>query len=546
MSKYVNRWYQDEAEHSIFNYFESGGRGNPIVAMPTGTGKSIVIANFMRKVFDLYPTQRIMMITHVKELIEQNAEKLVSVWPTVPLGIYSASLNSRNRILPIVFGGVQSIAPAIKKAIATEDGTPLHLKHFGWRDLIIIDECHLFGPNEEAQYAYVINELKKINPNLKVIGFTATPYRLGQGMLTDEGGIFTDICYDITGMDAFNRLVEEGFISPLIPAPTQTKIDISEVGISNNGDYNAKQLQAAVDKDEITYNGVKEIVEKGYERKCWLIFASGVDNADHIASMLNSFGITATSVHSKIKLAENNKRIEAFKNGEVRALVNANKLTTGFDHPPIDLIGDFAPTCSPGRHVQKYGRGGRPSPDTGKVNCWVFDFAGNVPRLGPINDPVKPRKAGKGGGEAPIRICENCGVYNHASARKCINCGIEFTFETKLFSMAGTDAIIKSDLPIIEYLDVQKVIYNLHQKTGSPPLIKVTYYCGLSTFNEWVCLEHSGFPAKKAHDWWRQRHAEEPPATTNEALLKVSELRPPAQIKVWVNKKFPEILSAEW
>jgi len=548
---YVNRWYQDEGEYSIFDYFQSGNTGNPVVAMPTGTGKSIVIANFVRRVFANWPKQRIMMLTHVKELIEQNAEKLISVWPTAPLGFYSAGLKSRNTILPIIFGGVQSVSKAIKKSVESSDGIPLHMKHFGFRDLVIIDECHLLSPKEDSMYQYVINELLKINPNLKIIGFTATPYRLKQGMITDEGGLFTDICYDVTKIDSFNRLIAEGFISPLIPKRTSTEIDVSAVGLAR-GDFNSKQLQAAVDKDEITYAAVKETVEQGYDRKCWLVFATGVDNAEHIASMLDSFGIPAAACHSKLKAKENDIRIQAFKNGELRALVNNNKLTTGFDHPPIDLIAMLRPTLSPGLWVQMLGRGTRPSPDTNKENCLVLDFAGNTRRLGPINDPVKPRKPGKGGGDAPVRICESCGVYNHASARICISCGAEFTFENKLFTTAGTDELLRSDAPIVEYFEVQKCLYRLHEKKNKegirikPPSMKVSYFCGLRMFDEWICLEHSGFAGKRARDWWRQRHAEEPPPTVYQALEKVSQLRVPTRIRVWVNKKHPEILSAEW
>ena len=547
---YIPRWYQDEAEFSVFNYFQMGGKGNPIVAMPTGTGKSIVIANLIRRIFSLYPNQRIMMLTHVKKLIQQNAEKLMSVWSTAPLGIYSAGLKSRDMIMPIVFGGIQSVAKAIERSLKEDDDPrPAQLKHFGWRDLIFIDEAHLLSPSEDTEYQYVIAELKKINPALKVIGFTATPYRMKQGMITDDDGLFTDICYDITGIEAFNRMIAEGFMSQIIAKPTQTKIDISNVGMVGS-EFNQKQLAEAVDKDEITYSAVKEMVEYGYSRNSWVVFGSSIENAEHINSMLQSFGINSTVVHSKLKDCD--KRIVDFQQGMYQAIVNKDMLTTGFDHPPIDFIADMQPTMSPGKHVQKWGRGTRPSPATQKNNCLGLDFADNVRRLGPINDPVKPRKPGKGGGDAPIRICDACGAYNHASARTCCNCGVEFSFETKIFETAGTEAFLRSDAPIVEYFKVAKVLYHLHEKRGangdltSPPSIKVSYFCGLRMFNEWIMLEHPGMPSKRARDWWRARHQEEPPPTTCEALRRVSELRMPTQIRVWVNKKYPDILSHEF
>lgn len=548
---FKNRWYQDEAEFAIFDYFQKGGRGNPVIAMPTGTGKSVVIANFIRNIFRIWPTQRIMMLTHVKELIEQNAEKLLSVWPVAPVGIYSAGLNSRDVVMPIVFGGVQSVAKAIQKSNSELVGISDNNRHFGFRDLLLIDECHLISPSEGTQYQFVISELKKINPFLKVIGFTATPFRLKQGLITEDNGIFTDVAYDITGVDAFNRLIEEGYLAPLIPKRVSEEMDMSEARISI-GDFNSKDIESATEK--ILYKACLETVEWGHDRKSWIVFASSVKNSEQAASILQSFGINALACHSKLTDKENKARIDAFKAGEIRALVNNNKLTTGFDCPHIDLISMLRPTLSPGLWVQMLGRGTRPSPETGKTNCLVLDFAGNTKRLGPINDPVKPRKPGKKtGGEAPIRICNICNTYNHASARVCCSCGQEFTFETKIFSTASTSELIRSTEPQIEYLSVQKVIYNLHEKRDknsgiliAPPMIKVSYFCGLHLINEFVCLEHSGFSGKKARDWWRQRHAEEPPITTHEALRRISELRTPARLKVQMNKKYPEILSAEW
>lgn len=542
------RWYQDEAAFSVINYFDRGGTGNPVVVMPTGTGKSLVIAELIRGILYYWPNQRVMMLTHVKELISQNAEKLYGQWPTAPLGIHSDGLSSRDTLMPIIYGGVKSVANTIAAANKFDDGRPPHMKHFGWRDLIFIDECHLFSPEEESQYNYVINELKKINPYLKVIGFTATPFRMKQGMITD-GGIFTDICYDISGVESFNRLVYEGYLSPLIVKPTNVEIDSSNISIVG-GEFNAKQSSNAV--EEVLYNALAEFTRNSLDRQSWMAFVQSIDNCEHAAQILQSFGVDATCVHSKLKPSVNDERLKAYKAGEYRCMVNMGKLTTGFDHPILDSIGMLRLTNSPGLWVQMLGRGTRPAPWANKLNCLVQDFARNAMRLGPINDPRIPRKPGKGGGDAPVRICDNCGVYNHAAAKICMNCGTEFTFETKLFIAPGTTEVLKSDDAIIEYFNVHKAIYSLHEKKNkegvlmSPPSIKVTYFAGLQSFCEWVCLEHNGLVGHKAREWWRQRHSSEPPPTVSQALRITSELRTPARIKVHVNKRYPEIISAEW
>lgn len=532
-----DRWYQAEAEQAIFDYFDNGGRGNPVVAMPTGTGKSVVIANFLRRVYRNWPTQRVMMLTHVKELIAQNAAKVRMIWPTAPLGIYSAGLKQRDLMLPITFGGVMSVKKIIRQ--------------FGHIDLLLIDECHLLSPEDDTVYQAIIAELLAINPYLKVIGFTATPYRMKQGLITD-GGIFTDICYDITGYESFNRLVAEGYLAPLIPKRTEVEIDLSNVGVVG-GEYNQKAANAATDTDEVTWSACKEMVDLGQNRGSWLIFASSIENAEHVAGCLQNFGINAASSHSKLKDKENDDRKDAFLGGQLRALVNMGKFTTGFDHPPIDLIGMLRATLSPGLWVQMLGRGTRPAPWAGKLNCLVLDFAGNSKRLGPINDPVLPRKPGKGGGDAPVRICDVCSAYNHPRVRFCCNCGNEFEFNSKLVHTASKIEVMRSDVvPQIEYLNVSRVLYNLHEKRGasgellSPPSIKVTYICGFQMFNEWVCLEHPGMAGKRGRDWWRQRMGNEPPDSTYEALLSVRNARVPSKIRVHLNKKFPEILGHEF
>src|SRR4051812_48503710 len=201
MTSLVPRYYQTDAVQSVFRYFEEN-KGNPIIAMPTGTGKSIVIAMFLEIIFRYWPMQRVMILTHVKELIKQNVAKTLEVWPTAPIGIYSAGLQEKSTVQPIIFGGVASVINAIEM--------------FGHRDLLIIDECHLLNPDLDSRYQRIISKLKEVNPKLKVIGLSATWYRLGQGLLT-QGGLFTDICYNICDTAGFTRLISEGFLFPPIP-----------------------------------------------------------------------------------------------------------------------------------------------------------------------------------------------------------------------------------------------------------------------------------------------------------------------------------------
>jgi len=560
------RNYQEDGVVGLFDYFKSH-TGNPIAAYPTGTGKSIIIAEFIRRACAMFPNTRILKLTHDRKLIRQNFEKLLELWPTAPAGVYSAGLN-RREIRQITYGGIGTLVNRSQM--------------LGHIDLIIIDECHRVSPKEKTSYLKLLGKLKAINPLVKVIGLTATPYRLGQGLLTEDG-IFTDIAVDWTSMENFNRLLADGYLCRLVPKKTKVELDVEGVR-TQGGEFVLAELQKAVDKNEVTFAALKEALEQAHDRNHWLVFCSGVEHAEHVAAMLNSLGVSAGAVHSKMP-QEQQEDIEArFVRGEIRALVNNDMFTTGFDFPGIDCIVVLRPTQSPGLWVQMLGRGTRPRwpsrdgsdwhlwptcyPDRfdlskqsdrlacishgPKPTCLVLDFAANTRRLGPINDPRIPRKKGKGGtGAAPVRICDECGSYCHASLRTCPDCGYVFPVKVKFGSVAAGEALIIGDAPQVEVFQVQFVSYRKHHpRSGNPPSLCITYTSGLRMFTEWVCLEHPGFAGKKAREWWRTRDRalEEygVPETIDDALSRCADLLAPTHLRVWINKKHPEILASDF
>lgn len=549
--KLIPRDYQEQAVESLFYYFANHKEGNPVVALPTGTGKSVVIACFLQKAFAMYARQKILVVTHVKELIDQNFKEFLGLWPEAPAGIYSAGLRRKDTAHNIIFCGIASINKNIHA--------------FGKIDLILVDECHLLSQEEESMYLKVILILKTVNPNLRVIGFTATPWRAGQGKIVDDG-IFTDVCYDGTSMQAFNWFVKQGHLAPLIPKKTDTILDVSGVHL-RGGEFVEKELQLAVDKDEITYAALKEAVLYGHDRKQWLVFGSGINHVVKITEMLNYLGVSACCVHSKMPSAERDANIADWKKGKYKAIVNNGILTTGVNSKPIDLIIMLRPTHSTVLWVQMLGRGTRPyDPATEKnaeireafpepkLNCLVLDFAGNTKRLGPINDPVLPRKKGAATGEVPIKLCDSCGTYNHISARYCggspfrtnEGCGAEFIFKVLIKMNASSDVLIKNDEPVVKIFEVKQITFDLHTKLDKPDSVRYTYWCGSKKFSEYVLFEHQGFGQRKARQWWQERSTLPVPATTAEALKIMDTLLVPTHLKVWVNKPYPEILQVSF
>jgi len=495
---FQERWYQHEAVEKLFDFYSVDRKlvdgfpepKNAVVCLPTGTGKSLVIAMFIKRCFEMVPNTKVVMSTHVKELIRQNAEKLQQYWPLAPLGIYSAGLHQYDHVQPIIFGGIQSMVGKLK---------------FGHVDFLVIDEAHLVG--DDGSYLQFINELKMRNPFLKIIMLTATPYRMGMGLLTN-GPIATDIVYNLCNVDGFARLIAEGFLCQLIvPARLAVQLDISGVGFSK-GDFIQGQLEEAVDKNDVNYSMLSEYMTYAASRRCGLIFAAGIKHAHHLQEMIQQvFHEECAILHSKMGDKHNDEMMSAWKAGEIKHAVNMNMLTTGVDNPMVDIICDAQPTMSTGKHVQKYGRGTRPFPE--KPNCLVLDYGGNTRRLGPINDPVIPRLKGQGPpGDAPIRICPNCGVYNHARASQCVACGLPFA-------------------------------------TGP---IKVCYYCGLRTFYDYKNVEGNNYNGKIGREWFRQIYGEPFEGMTNEDVLRlVSYLRMPRQINMWMNAKpFPKVMNQEF
>jgi len=520
------RPYQQQAVDALVNYFMAK-KGNPLILAPTGVGKSVMIAAFIQYIMR-YPNQRVIIATHVKELIVQNNAKLKACWPSAPTGIFSAGLKSRDTFAPITFAGIGTLAKSVDQ--------------FGHIDILIIDEAHLVSPNENTQYMEVIKKLTLRNPVIKVVGFSATGYRKGQGKLIDEGGIFTDEALDLCTPEWFKHFFANNWLVPPIPKRMNTKLDIDRVGITA-GEFNAGQLQAACDVQETTQRALEEFCGLAADRRAWLLFCSGIDHAEHTAEILNLMGIPTGCVHSKRK--DRSKVLAAWIAGELRAVTNNDCLTTGIDFPAIDAIAMLRPTMSTSLWVQMVGRGLRPSES--KTNCLVADFARNTERLGPIDDPCIPRKPGlKTKGEMPVKICDACGGYNHTRAPVCVYCGEAFTFENKLKEVAATTELISGQPPIVEVFIVDRVIYGRHTaKSSGNEMIKISYFCDMKLFIDWVNFDGGSYGKKLALEWWRKACPDSKwePANNEEALQYVQYLKKPASVRVWVNNRpYPKVL----
>lgn len=524
------RPYQQKAIDMLLEWFAKNPTGNPVLELPTGAGKSHIVAALCKNAVQSWPSTRILMLTHVSELVEQNAEKMLLHWPNAPFGIYSASLKRRN-IERITFASIQSVA---KKA-----------ELLGHRDLVLIDECHLANNEQTGGYRALINALTKINPALRVIGLSASPYRLGQGLLTQgKDALFSDIINPVT----IKELVGLGYLAPLKSKQTATQYDLAGVK-TRGGEFVAGDLAKAVDQDAINSAAIDEIINRAGERKHWLLFCTGVDHANHCADMLNDRGIVTRCITGNTKANDRAQWIADYKTGNVQCLTGADVLTTGFDAPNTDLVAMLRPTKSPALYLQIVGRGMRLKSHTD--HCLVLDFAGNVDRHGPVTNIIPPKPKGKGGGEAPVKSCPNCSELIHTSVMICPDCG--HIFEAKPKEWALSNACIMGIEP--EVMSVTAWQWDKHtSRSNGKEMLKVRYYGSFShpVVTEYVCIAHDGPAGNRARMLLARManssgcHEVGKLQCLSEIASTMTKAKPPKEIQYLKRGKFYDVSNQRW
>ena len=521
MSDVTLRYYQKDAYPAIVKYLSENEGHHPLLAYPTGAGKTIILSDIVKNALRDYD-EHVLVLSHVKEILEQDHQALTN-YLKMPIGLYSSGMNSNSRE-QVTVAGIQS----------------MYNKHelFERYKIITVDECHLIPPKGDGMYQKFF---KEIGDHTR-IGLTATPYRLGTGYIYGPDAMFDDLIVDYTYMEKFNELIEKGYLCDLRTFPTKVEMDVSGVR-TIAGDFSDKDLSEQFDREEITKAIVKEIINVGKNFNKALIFAIDIDHAEHIAEVLLQSGETAYVVHSKMGDKNRDNVVKMFKDGRIRYLVNVNILTTGFDAPDIDLICLLRPTKSPVLHVQSIGRGLRVHPS--KTYTMVLDFAGNTERLGPINNiTIRKKRESKEKQDPVTKRCPQCNMIHAPAVRVCINCGWEFKFNVDL-RLRSTDASIIARHKVNVH-DVDDVYYKVSEKPGRPNLLRVTYQCGLRQFVENVCIEHGGYAGHKAKHWAMVRLPDEILTidfmTANELYAINHLLKRPKQIEVSEGGKYANIL----
>jgi DNA repair protein RadD len=538
MNAYTLRPYQAEAVRDTYRWIREG-KGSPLIVLPTGAGKTWVIAQLCADAI-LRAGKRALVLAHQAELLTQAREKLMTVgFGKFTTGVYSAALRSRDCSDQVIVAGIQSV---YRRA-----------HELGAFRLVLIDEAHMIPRDSGSMYRRFLKDLREIcaEPPL-VVGLTATPFRTGHGAIAGAGQIFDGVSYEAEVGD----LIAGGYLSPLRTKTERVQIDTAGVA-TVNGDFDAGELEARA-MDSIG-PCVDDLVAKTADRRSILVFGSGVRHAQEIAARLRAQGHAVGEVFGETPQRERSEILSAFKRGRLRFMLNRDVLTTGFDAPNIDAVALMRPTKSPGLYCQMVGRGLRLSP--GKVDCLILDYGSNVRRHGPIDALHSAGFASEGGGgkrkaktdEALVTtlVCEVCDETYPTAVGACPCCGWTPPAPPppKLDEQADDDAPILAGDYSQEPLPVFRVAYAIHRKrdaVDAQPTFRVTYETPVGPVSEFVCPWHSGFARKRAQWWFRDRGIPALPASADEAMALAPKIPVPAGLRVKRDGLFWEIVRHVW
>lgn len=353
------RPYQKDAIVAINDCWQKGAKA-PLIVLPTGAGKTIVAAEIMARVHGA-SHGKCLFLAHRKELLDQTVQKIAIVSPSTRVGLVQANKDEVGR--EITVASIQTIGHKSKKRLQKIlDNGPYRL--------LVLDEAH---HAVSPQWEKVIKELRAANPSMFVMGMTATPGR-EDGVALDR--VFDTVAYERNVLD----MIREGWLVPPRGFRVTIDVDLDDVGV-RDGDYVASQLSKVMNTPYVNRAVVSAWQQYGHDRKM-LAFAVDVEHAHALAQEFTDAGYVAEAVDGSMAPADRQARLDRFRRGEIKILVNCQVLTEGYDDPSTEGVIFARPTQSQALYIQSLGRGLRLYP--GKTECIVIDCVGNSDKHRPV------------------------------------------------------------------------------------------------------------------------------------------------------------------
>jgi len=405
------RYYQRNAIDALHSWFDTRPEDPTLIALPTAAGKTIIFSHFIKEVFNKNPKARFLIMAHRKELVAQAENKLKSVWPDAPVGVLAAGMKRFQHNAQILVASRDTLA------------SPKRLEKVGKFDYMIIDEAHNVPPSSLTRYKKIIDTLSE-RQAMKVMGCTATPYRMGQGYIYGKrkDHFFKGLAYSVS----IPELIQAGYLCRLSAFAVNDNaiIDASKVSLKfKNGDFREKELEDIAMVDETIIEVINDWIDNAYTkgRTASVFFCVSVLHATKMTQYLQQYNIKAELITGETPNDKRDQILRDFEDGKIHALCNVGVLTEGWDAPRTDCIALLRPTQSIGLYVQMCGRGMRLHDD--KDNCLLLDYGENVARHGCL-DEVEPGESLPG--RYKPKICASCNAINSPSAKECIECGQVF------------------------------------------------------------------------------------------------------------------------
>lgn len=384
----------------------SAGYHSPLGVLPTGGGKTVCFSYLTSRL--VTAGKRVCLMVHRDELVEQISKTLARF--EVRHGLITAGALYDRRLLAHV-ASVMTLARRLDRTAVP--------------DYVIIDEAH---HGAAATWQKIIAAWRKANPKLRVIGVTATPELLsGEGL----GVMFDEM---VLGLST-RELIELGRLSPYrLFAPSQA-VDLSGVHMQA-GDFNRKELGAALDKPAIVGSAVGEYT-KLLNGAPAVAFCVSVEHANHVAENFRAAGFRSMCIDGKMDKALRRDLVRDFGAGKLNVLTSCEIVSEGFDIPGIVGAILLRPTWSLAMYLQQVGRALRTAP--GKEAAVILDHVGNSGRHGMPDDPrawsllgrEERRGKKKSEDEVACRQCQQCYAVSPAAASKCRECGKPFPVKAR-------------------------------------------------------------------------------------------------------------------
>ncbi len=502
--KLTLRPYQEEAVEAAWASLRR--EEHPVIQLPTGSGKALVLAEISHRI--LNRGGRVLVATHVGELVAQNALEFQGLSGIEP-GILCAGLERSDKGHDVLFASVQSLYRPAQRG---------EIEPF---NLIAIDECQLCDDRDSDAKFYPT--AFSCFPEASRLGLSATPYRLN-GPVYGEGKYFTNLCYEADVL----QLVRDGYLAPLVGVNAALTLDTSKFKIQA-GDFATASVEDA-ETDAwllaVAYN-VKELAAK---RKHIAVFCPSVKVAERASEIFTSVGLTSSFVVGDTE--DRSGRLDAWKAGEFPVMCSVNVLSTGFNFKALDCIVCLRPTTSLGLWVQILGRGTRIDEASGKKNCLLIDYSGNLALHGGICAGMEEAyEESKKGGVTKVS------AKPKPSAKRQVKKSNELT---DLDPMLSSPKGLRCEVAGVTYVAIGS------KTQPGKRILMVNYDCrcpggALITASEFVCCEYDGYARQKAVEWFERRGGYAP-FSADRAQIACWGLPTPGEVTIRKNGKYTNVL----